>query len=138
MIACLRVRCGSSVYVQKKSCSFVSSGGASSISVDGEGVVRSRAVALGLFDLAVVMVEVEAAIVTSSWPLEVIEGGEDILPALDVSAGRLRAELLSQGLHWFRWVIVYFDHSQLQAQFPTSFLHLFELSVIWLPINMFK
>jgi hypothetical protein len=58
MIAIRRVRCGSSVYVQKKSCSLTSRGGAASAS----GELRNRAVfsSLGIFEA--VTVEVEAGI----------------------------------------------------------------------------
>ena len=59
MIAILRVRCGSSVYVQKKSCSFTSSCGRDSVV---SGSTRNRAALASLFDREVVTVEVETAI----------------------------------------------------------------------------
>lgn len=58
MIAIRRVRCGSSVYVQKKSCSLTSSGGGASAS----GELRNRAAFASLGILEVVMVDVEAGI----------------------------------------------------------------------------
>jgi hypothetical protein len=58
IIAIRRVRCGSSVYVQKKSCSLTSRGGA--VSVSGE--LRNRAVFSLLGISEVVTVEVEAGI----------------------------------------------------------------------------
>jgi hypothetical protein len=58
MIAIRRVRCGSSVYVQKKSCSLTSSGGGASAS----GELRNRAALASLGILEVVMVDVEAGI----------------------------------------------------------------------------
>lgn len=56
MIACLRVLCGSSVYVQKKSCSCTSSGGFVAVS---SGEVRSLAVLAEASGREVVMVDVE-------------------------------------------------------------------------------
>jgi hypothetical protein len=58
MIACLRVRWGSSVYVQKKSCSLTSNGGVFSFSSS----TRNRALPLTLLLLDVVSVEVAADI----------------------------------------------------------------------------
>ena len=58
MIAIRRVRCGSSVYVQKKSCSLTSSGGA--VSDGGEGELRNCAALVFLGELEAVVVEVEA------------------------------------------------------------------------------
>jgi hypothetical protein len=58
MIAILRVRCGSSVYVQKKSCSLTSRGGA--VSASGELRNRATFASLGMGD--VVTMEVEAGI----------------------------------------------------------------------------
>jgi hypothetical protein len=58
MIAIRRVRCGSSVYVQKKSCSLTSSGGVASAS----GELRNRAAFASLGILEVVMADVEAGI----------------------------------------------------------------------------
>jgi hypothetical protein len=58
MIAIRRVRCGSSVYVQKKSSSLTSRGGA--VSVAGE--LRNRAIFSFLGMSEVVTVEVEAGI----------------------------------------------------------------------------
>ena len=55
MIACLRVRCGSSVFVQKKSCSLVSKGG---------GFVASEDVATEDLDLEVVVATKGFALVT--------------------------------------------------------------------------
>jgi len=59
MIAILRVRCGSSVYVQKKSCSFISNGGGFSA---GCGDFDRRVVPAAPEDREVVIVEVVATI----------------------------------------------------------------------------
>lgn len=59
MIAIRRVRCGSSVYVQKKSCSLTSRGGGA---VSASGELRNRAVFSFLGISEVVTVEVEAGI----------------------------------------------------------------------------
>lgn len=65
MIACLLLLCGSSVYVQKKSCSFGSNGGA----IVSTGSARNRAGVSAFLDLAVVIVEVEAGIFYQSMPI---------------------------------------------------------------------
>jgi len=65
IIACLLVRCGSSVYVQKKSCSLTSSSGklvSGGGAVADSGLAFNRAAALDLISLEVVTVEVETAI----------------------------------------------------------------------------
>jgi hypothetical protein len=59
MIACLRVLCGSSVYVQKKSCSLTSDGGAAVVSSCSS---RNGGDVLFLRKLEVVTVEVETGI----------------------------------------------------------------------------
>jgi hypothetical protein len=61
MMACLRVRCGSSVYVQKKSFSLISRGGAVSF-VGGGDVLKRVDAPLSLSGRDVVSVEVEAGI----------------------------------------------------------------------------
>jgi hypothetical protein len=60
MIACLLVRCGSSVYVQKKSCSLTGNGGAAEVA---SGDTRNRADWLSLPDVMVERRELVAAIV---------------------------------------------------------------------------
>ena len=66
MIAMRRVRCGSSVYVQKKSCSWTSSGGV--VSAGGEVELRNRVVLVSLGELEVVVVEVEAGMLNDCMP----------------------------------------------------------------------
>jgi hypothetical protein len=64
MIACLRVRWGSSVYVQKKSCSLTSNGGAAVVSSCSSRISGDF---LFLRELEVVTVEVEAGILNDRY-----------------------------------------------------------------------
>ena len=82
IMACLRVRCGSSVYVQKKSCSLTSNRGViSTASVSGDFCRRGDL--LTGVDVEVVMVDTVAGILINCMPAP-----HWILSTVDVVDGR--------------------------------------------------